>query len=71
MPRSRTDRLQSIVRALTRQIVVLKRLCPPETVEMVRIARLAVQMQLHGISEEELGALCDWLRQDESTWRLQ
>jgi hypothetical protein len=61
MTRDITERLRPVLAAIDDQIDVLRGLGLDGTAQLLAIARLDLQMRLHGISHEELDALCEAL----------
>ena len=61
METNRIERLSSIVSALSTYIEVASAYELEETAELLRIAKLDLQMRIHVITNQELQALCDVL----------
>jgi hypothetical protein len=61
MTKDMAERLQAILATLDDHIGVLRRFGLDGTAHMLAIAKLDLQMRLHGISDEELSALCEAL----------
>jgi hypothetical protein len=55
------ERLRPVLAAIDDHIDVLRGLGLDDTAQLLAIARLDLQMRLHGISHEELDALCEAL----------
>lgn len=55
------EQLQAIVVTIGHHIEVLRRLGCNDAARILAIARLDLQTKIHGISEEELKAVCDAL----------
>jgi hypothetical protein len=55
------ERLRAILAAIDDHINVLRSLGHDGTAQLLAIAKLDLQMRLHGISHEELDALCEAL----------
>jgi hypothetical protein len=58
MTKDMAERLQAILAAIDNHMEVLRGLGLGSTARMLAIAKLDLQMRLHGISDEELSALC-------------
>jgi len=65
MNKGTADRLERIVASLTDHIEVLRAHGLFEAQQLLCIAKLELQMRIHGISDEELHALCDVLEEQE------
>ena len=61
MTKDMAERLQAILATIDDHIDVLRRFGIDGTAHMLAIAKLDLQMRLHGISDEELNALCEAL----------
>lgn len=61
MTKDMAERLQAILATIDQQMDVLRELGLDGTAHMLAIAKLDLQMRLHGISDEELNALCEAL----------
>jgi hypothetical protein len=61
METNRTERLNNIVSTLSAYIDALCAYDMEETAELLRVVKLDLQMRIHGITNEELKALCDVL----------
>ena len=61
MTEDMAERLQAILATLDDHIDVLRRFELDGTAHMLAIAKLDLQMRVHGISDEELSALCEAL----------
>jgi hypothetical protein len=61
MTKDMAERLQAILATIDDHIDVLRRFGLDGTAHMLAIAKLDLQMRLHGISDEELSALCEAL----------
>ncbi len=61
METNRTERLNGIVSTLSAYIDALCDYDMEETAELLRVVKLDLQMRIHGITNEELKALCDVL----------
>ncbi len=68
MTNDMAERLQAILAAIDNHMEVLRGFGLGSTAQMLAIAKLDLQMRLHGISDEELSALCEVL--DSSDRRL-
>lgn len=64
MPMDRTERLNGIVEALTEYIDVVQAYDLEETAALLRMVKLDLQTHIHGISDEELKALCEAVEQE-------
>jgi len=65
MNKETANRLEGIVASLTEHIDVLRACGLSEARQLLSIAKLDLQMRIHGISDEELHALCDVLEMQE------
>jgi hypothetical protein len=63
----RTERLNGIVAALNDYIDVVRAYDLDETVALLRMAKLDLQMRIHDISDEELQALCEALERGQAS----
>ena len=61
MTNDMAERLQAILAAIDNHMEVLRGFGLGSTARMLAIAKLDLQMRLHGISDEELSALCEVL----------
>jgi hypothetical protein len=61
MTKDMAERLRAILATLDDHIEVLRSLELGDTAQMLAIAKLDLQMRLHGISDAELSALCEAL----------
>jgi len=61
MTKDTAERLPAVLAAIDDQIDVLRSLGLDGTARLLAIARLDLQMRLHGISHQELDALCEAL----------
>jgi hypothetical protein len=61
MDRHTADRIEGIIAALSEHIDVLAACGFAEARQLLSIAKLDLQMRVHGISDQELRALCDAL----------
>src|SRR5262245_9516327 len=61
MTKDMAERLQAILATIENHIEVLRKFGLDGTAHMLAIAKLDLQMRLHGISDEELNALCEAL----------
>ena len=61
MTKDMAERLQAILATLDDHIDVLRRFELDGTAHMLAIAKLDLQMRVHGISDQELIALCEAL----------
>ena len=66
MNKETAERLERIVASLTEHIDVLRACGLSEAPQLLSIAKLDLQMRIHGISDDELNALCDVLEMQES-----
>jgi hypothetical protein len=59
MKEDMSDQLQAIISAAEKHISVLRTLGLEDTARIFAIAKLDLQMKLHGISDDELTAFCE------------
>jgi len=52
------NRLKSILESLDRHIEEIEQLRLPDTARLLAIARLDLQMKIHGVSDDELTSFC-------------
>ena len=63
MTEDMAERLQAILATIDDHIEVLRSFELTDTAQILAIAKLDLQMRLHGISDEELNALCEALEE--------
>ncbi len=69
MTKDMAEQLQAILAAVDDHMEVLRGFGLDSTARMLAIAKLDLQMRLHGISDEELSALCEVLESSERRLR--